>query len=137
MRFTGETKYPEMSNLVTKVETQHHTITSRKKKGVARRFNTPWAPSYKTRIFRFEERNDEIIVKNLLKKYFYIVAKILEECGVRAEQYDNALGCVEKKVSILYKRKPCEVNTGPYHTVIFLFLHQPKITSFIYPSDRE
>ena len=63
MRFTGETKYPEMSNLVTKVETHHHTTTSRKKKGVARRFNAPWAPSNKTRIFRFEERNDEIIVK--------------------------------------------------------------------------
>ena len=48
--------------------------------------------------------------------------QILEEFGVTAEQYDNALGCVEKKVSILYKRKPCEVNIGPYNTVILKLL---------------
>ena len=34
---------------------------------------------------------------------------------VTTEHYDNALGCVGKKVSILYKRKPCcEVNIGPH-----------------------
>ena len=33
-----ETKYPEMSNLVKKVQTHHHTTTCRKKKGVACRF---------------------------------------------------------------------------------------------------
>ena len=27
------------------------------------------------------------------------LSQILEECGVTAEQYDNALGCVEKEVS--------------------------------------
>ena len=37
-------------------------------------------------------------------------SEILGECGVTAEQYDKALGCVGKKVSILYKRKPCEGN---------------------------
>ena len=36
-----------------------------------------------------------------------------EESEVIAEQYDNELGCVKKKVSLLYKRKPCEVNIGP------------------------
>ena len=35
------TKYPEMSNLVKKVQTHHHTATCRKKKGVAHRFNAP------------------------------------------------------------------------------------------------
>ena len=29
---------------------------------------------------------------------------------------------MEKKVSILYKRKPCEVNIGPYNTVILKLL---------------
>ena len=43
------------------------------------------------------------------------LSQILEECGVTAEQYDNALGCVEK---ILFKRKPCEVNIGPCKKVI-------------------
>ena len=33
------------------------------------------------------------------------LSEILGECGVTTEQYDNALGCVEKKVSILYKQK--------------------------------
>ena len=39
-----------------------------------------------------------------------------------AEQYDNVLGCVEKKVSILYKRKPCEVNIGSYNTLTLKLL---------------
>ena len=121
-----------MSNLVKKVQTHHHTTTCRKKKGIACRLNAPWPLSNKTRIIRSEEKIDETIVnqsKKLIEKVLsYIVtisdlsdvtlSQILEECGVTAEQYDNALGCVEKKVSILYKRKPCEVNIGPYNTVI-------------------
>ena len=46
----------------------------------------------------------------------------MKECIVKAEQYDNPLGCVEKKVSILYKWKPCEVNIEPYNTVILKLL---------------
>ena len=51
-----ETKYPEMSNLVKKVQTHHHATTCRKKKGVVRRFNAPWATLDKTRIVRCEEK---------------------------------------------------------------------------------
>ena len=130
------TKYPEMSNLVKKVQPHYDSTTCRKIKEVVCRFNAPWAPSNKTRIIRFEEKIDETIVnqsKKLIEKVLsYIVtisdlsdvtlSQILEECGVTAEQYDNALGCVEKKVSILYKRKPCEVNIGPYNTVILQLL---------------
>ena len=104
-----------MSNLVKKVQTHHHTTTCRKKKGVACRFNAPWAPSNKTRIVRSEEKIDETIVnqsKKLNEKVLsYIVtisglsdvtlSQILEECGVTAEQYDNALGCVEKGLYII------------------------------------
>ena len=50
------------------------------------------------------------------------LSQILEDCGVTAEQHDNTLGCVEKKVSMLYKRKPSEVNIGPYNTVILNLL---------------
>ena len=39
-----ETKYPEISILVKKVQTYHRTITCRKKKGVVCRFNAPWTP---------------------------------------------------------------------------------------------
>ena len=105
-----------MSNLVKRVQTHHHTTTCRKKKGVACRFNAPWAPSDKTRIVRSEEEIDETIVKQskkLEKVLSYIVkisdlsdvtlSGVLEESGVTAEQNDNALGCVETKVSILYK----------------------------------
>ena len=126
-----------MSSLVKKVQTHHHTATCGKKKGVACRFNAPsLAPSNKTRIVRSEEKIDETIV-NLKKKviekvHSYIVTisdlsdvtlpQISEGFGVTAEQYDNALGCVEKKVLLLYKRKPCEVNIGPYNTVILKLL---------------
>ena len=58
-----EPKYPEMSNLVKKVQSQHHTTTCRKKKGVKCRFNASWAPSDKTRIVHSEEKIDETIVK--------------------------------------------------------------------------
>ena len=85
-----------------------------------------------TRIVRSEEKIDETIVKQckkLIDKVLsYIItiidlfdvtlSEFLEECGVTAEQYENALGYVGKKVSILYKRKPCKVNIGPYNTVI-------------------
>ena len=52
-----------MSDLVKKVQIHYHTTTCRKKKGVACRFNGPWAPSYKTRIVSCEEKIDETIVK--------------------------------------------------------------------------
>ena len=81
------------------------------------------APSNKTRIVRSEEKIDETIVnqseKFIEKVLSYIVtvsdlsdvtlSQILEECGVTAEQYDKALGCVERKVSILYKQKPLQL----------------------------
>ena len=71
-----ETKYPEMSNLVKRVQTHHHTTTSGKKKGVVCRFDASWAPSDKARIVRSYEKIDETIIKqskNLFKKYFLIL----------------------------------------------------------------
>ena len=65
------TKYAEMSNLVKKVQAHHHTATCRKKKGVACRFNAPWAPLNKTRMIRSDEKIDETIVnqsKKLIEK---------------------------------------------------------------------
>ena len=59
------------------------------------------------------------------------LSQILEERGITAEQFDNALGCVKKKVSILYKRKPCEVNIGPYNTVILKLLNANKNLQFV------
>ena len=139
------TKYPEISNLVKKVQTHHHTTTCTKKNGVVFRFNAPWAPSNITRIIRSKKKIDETIVnqsKKLIKKVLsYIVtisdlpdvtlSQILGECGVTAEQYDNALGCVEKKISILYKRKPCEVNIGSYNTVILKLLKSNMNLQFV------
>ena len=67
---------PEMSNLVKRVQTHHHATTCSKKKGVACRFNAPWAPSDKTRIVHSEERIDEIIVKQSKK----LIEKVLLYC---------------------------------------------------------
>ena len=62
-----ETKYSEMGNLIKKVQTHHHTITCRKKKGVTCRFNAPWALSDKTRIICAEKKIDETMVKQSRK----------------------------------------------------------------------
>ena len=100
-----------MSKLIKKVQTHHHTTTCRKEKGVVCRYNAPWSPSGKTRIVRSHEAIDETIVKQskkLIDKVLsYIitisdlsdvtVSEILEDYGVAAKQYDNALGCVEKR----------------------------------------
>ena len=77
-----ETKYPEISNLVKKLQTHHQTTTCRKKKGVVLcRFNTPWAPLNKTRTVHSEEKIDETTVKQskkLVDKVLsYIVSGIL------------------------------------------------------------
>ena len=55
----------------------------------------------------------------------------MEECGVTAEQYGNELGCAEKTFSILYKQKPCEVNIGPYNTVILKLLKSNMNLQFV------
>ena len=39
-------------------------------------------------------------------------------CGVTEEQHNSALSCLGKKFSVVYKRKPCEVNIRTYNTVI-------------------
>ena len=53
-----ETKYPEISNLVKKVQTHHNATTFRKKKGVMCRFNAPWALTDKTRTVGSDEKID-------------------------------------------------------------------------------
>ena len=51
--------------------------------------------------------------------------------GVTAEQYDNALGCVGKKIWILHKRRLCEVNIEPYNTVILKLLKSNMNLQFV------
>ena len=55
----------------------------------------------------------------------------MQEREVTAEQYEHALGCVGKKVSVLYKRKTCEVNIGPYDTVILKLLKSNLTLQFV------
>ena len=84
-----------------------------------------------TRIVHCKENIDEMKVKSskkLIEKILYIVkiddlsyvsqSEILGKCGVTEERYKNTLSCLENKVSVVYKRKPCEVNIGIYKTVI-------------------
>ena len=51
-------------------------------------------------------------------------------CGVTQEEYYNALRCVEK-VTIFYKRRPSEVNIGPYNTVILKLLKSNMNIQFV------
>ena len=89
-----------------------------------------------TRIVCYEENIDDMKVKSskkLIEKVLSEIVKIdglsyvtqsevLGICGVTQQQYNSALSCVEKKVSVLYKSKPCEVNIGSYTTVIVKLL---------------
>ena len=54
-----EKKYPEMINLIKKVQIHHHITPCRKKKNVVCRFSVPWTTSDQTRIVRSEEKIDE------------------------------------------------------------------------------
>ena len=123
-----DSEYPELNTLVKKVQTHHHTTTCRKKKGVTCRFNAPWPPSEKTFIVRAAENiNKTKLSKSnkLLDKVLSCIVQIgdlsnvtekelLEMCRISEDEYYNALEYVQKKVSIIYKRRPCEVNIGPY-----------------------
>ena len=46
------------------------------------------------------------------------LSEVLEKSGATEEQCNNVLECVDTQVSIVYKRKPCEVNIGPFNTII-------------------
>ena len=62
MSFTWWDKIPWNEQL-SKETAYPQSYTCRKKKGVACRFNAPWAPSNKTRIVFSEEKIDETILK--------------------------------------------------------------------------
>ena len=117
-----ETKYSEMSNLVKKCRLT--IIQPLEERSLTCIFNAPWALSDKSRVVRFEEQIDETTVKQskkLIEKELVVtisdlsgltLSEIFEECRVTAEKHDNT-GFTEKKVFVLYKRKPFEVNIGP------------------------
>ena len=82
-------KHPEMSNLVKKMQTHHQATTCRKKKGVACRFNAPWAPSNKTGIICCEEKIDETILnqsKDLIEKVLPYIVTISDLSAVTLSQ---------------------------------------------------
>ena len=134
-----------MSNLVKKGQPLHHTTTCRKKRGVAYRVNTPWAPSGKTRIIHSEEKIVEIIVKQskkLIGKVLSYIVTISDLSGVSKSEifsgvwsYSGRLWqCIKmcgKKVPILYKRKSFEVNIGPYNNGILKLLKSNMNLQFI------
>ena len=138
-------KYPELNSLVKKVQTHHHTTTCRKKKGVTCRFNAPWPPSEETLIVRGEEDVDKTKLsesKKTIDKVLSQIPKIddlsditekelLEKGGVSETEYYNALEYGQEKESVIYKRRPCEVNIGPYNTVILMLLKSNIYIQFV------
>ena len=128
-----------------KVQTHHHTTTCRKKKGVKYRFNAPWPPSEKTLIVRGQEEINAFKLKQskkILDKVLESVgqiddisnitqAELLKINGVSEKIYHNALQYVQKRVSIIYKRRPCEVYVGPYNTVFMMILKSNMNIQFV------
>ena len=81
------------------MQTDNHTTTCRKKKGVVCRFNAPWAPSDKTRIVRSEEKIDETIVrqsKKLIEKVLSYIVTISELSGVTLSEILEEWMCGKK-----------------------------------------
>ena len=57
--------------------------------------------------------------------------ELLEIAGVLEDDYYEAVEYVQKKISIIYKRKPCEVNIGPYSTIILKILKSNMNIQFV------
>ena len=138
-------KDAELNTLVKTVQTHHHTPTCEKKKGVTCRFNAPWPPSEETLIVRGQEDVDKTELRSSKKTVDKVLAQIaqvddlsditeeqlLEMCGVSDTDYYNALEYFQNKVSIVYKRKPSEVNISPYNTVILKLLKSNMNIQFV------
>ncbi|XP_066913784.1 uncharacterized protein [Clytia hemisphaerica] len=129
-------KYPELYHLVNTVQKHHHTFTCRKKSGSRCRFKAPWPPCEETLIIR-----GKYIDKNEYRQSKRILDKVLDEinnCSTDLEsvtlddlllsfdlsrdEYFSALDTVQRKLTVIYKRKPQETNIGPYNTVIISLL---------------
>ena len=139
-----ENEYPELNSLVKSVQTHHHTSTCRKKKGIKCRFNAPWPPYEKTRIVRGGV-DDQVKLKESKKIVDKVLSEItsaldlsdvtlediLESCDLSETEYSDALECVQKKASIIYKRRPCEKDISPYNTVILSLLKSNMNIQFV------
>ena len=140
-------EHPELNGLIKKVQTHHHTTTCWKEKGVKCRFNAPWPPSEKTLIVRgqreikinaFKLKQSKKILGKVLESVGQIddisnitQAELLNISGVSKKTYRNALQYVQKSVSIIYKRRPCEVYVGPYNTVFMMILKSNMNIQFV------
>jgi len=129
-------EHPKLYELVNTVQKHHHTTTCRKKSGSRCRFKAPWPPCEETRIIRGNQidRNDYRANKKILDKVLdeinncsnnlqdVTLDDLLRSCNVTKDDYFSALDMVQKKLTVLYKRKPNETNIGPYNTVMISIL---------------
>ena len=56
---------------------------------------------------------------------------ILHSCGVSEVEYGIAMNTMQKNTTILYKRKPNEINVVPYNTVLFGLLQSNMNIQFV------
>lgn len=56
---------------------------------------------------------------------------LLTSCDVSHSEYSDALQCSQQKVSIIYKRKPCEKYISPYNTVMLSLLKSNMNIQFV------
>ena len=139
-----ESEYPELNNFLKIVQTHHHTFTCRKKKGIKCRFNAPWPPSDKTRIVRGGDIDKDklkeskkildkvlCLISSKINLYDVTLGDILNTCHLSEKEYNDALETMQKKVSIIYKRRPIEKDISPYNTVILSLLKSNMNIQFV------
>ena len=136
---------PELYDLVSTMLLHKHTFTCRKKQGARCRFNAPWPPSKVTIIVRGEDLSKEELKKSkkLVDRVLHEITSmpegignatlddILYSCGVSEVEYGIAMNTMQKNTTILYKRKPNEINVVPYNTVLFGLLQSNMNIQFV------
>ena len=125
-------KYPELSELVNKVQTHRCTTTCKKKKGKYCRFDAPWPTTEKTVISRANGDKESLkkakatvlklstVVIDMDKddRGKYSLDQLLRLANVSRDDYEKALKLFRGRANITYKRRPNEMYISPYNTVI-------------------
>ena len=117
-------KYSELNDLVKTLQSQ----------GVICRVNAPWSVTNQTLIICKTENTDNKVLSQAVKieDLEKVTEKeLLDIAGVSEAEYHEALENPEKKATVLYKPRLCEMNIVLYNTVILQLLKSKMNIQFV------